>query len=57
MLDLTKPIQTRDGRQVRILCTDLKRDDDYKIVATVVVNGNETTTVRQAARSKRRVIP
>ena len=22
MLDLTKPVQTRDGRKVRILCTD-----------------------------------
>ncbi len=24
MLDLTKPVQTRDGRKVRILCTDMK---------------------------------
>lgn len=24
MLDLTKPVQTRDGRRVRILCTDRK---------------------------------
>ncbi len=24
MLDLTKPVQTRDGRKVRILCTDRK---------------------------------
>lgn len=23
LLDLTKPVQTRDGRQVRILCTDM----------------------------------
>lgn len=25
MIDFTKPVQTRDGRKVRILCTDSKR--------------------------------
>lgn len=32
MLDLTKPVQTRDGRAVRILATDVA-DSDYPIVA------------------------
>jgi len=32
MLDLNKPVQTRDGRKARIICTDMKRSD-YPIVA------------------------
>jgi len=38
MLDLTKPVQTRDGRKVRILCTDKssgRTDRETKIVALV----------------------
>jgi hypothetical protein len=36
-LDVTKPVQTRDGRKVRILCTD--RDDlYYPIVALIGAN-------------------
>ncbi len=35
MLDLTKPVQTLDGRKARILCTDLEGDDGYTIVAAV----------------------
>lgn len=32
--DPTKPVQTRDGRKARILCTDLKGREPYTIVAT-----------------------
>lgn len=32
--DPTKPVQTRDGRPVRILCTDLK-EEGYPIAAAV----------------------
>ena len=33
-VDLTKPVQTRDGRAVRILCTDRKHSD-HPVVALV----------------------
>jgi len=33
MLDLSKPVETRSGRKVRILCTDAK--DDYPVVGLV----------------------
>ena len=36
MLDLTKPVQTRDGRPVRILCTD--GPEPYPIVG--YIDGN-----------------
>ena len=37
-LDLTKPVQTRGGRAVRILCTDRKRpsDPDYCVFGLVM---------------------
>lgn len=34
-LDLSKPITTRDGRSVRILCTDLKRRTGETIAAAI----------------------
>jgi hypothetical protein len=34
-LDLSRPVQTRDGRSVRILCTDLK-NNKFPIVAALV---------------------
>lgn len=35
-IDLTKPIETTDGRPARIICTDMKnRDDSHNIVALV----------------------
>lgn len=36
-LDLTKPVQTRDGRKARIICTDFKSlvSDDRTIVVLV----------------------
>ena len=41
-LDLTKPVQTRDGRPVRILCMD--RKSKYPIVGLVLKkDGSETT--------------
>jgi hypothetical protein len=39
MIDFTKPVQTRDGRKVRILCTD--RKDNRPIVGLVPGNGDE----------------
>lgn len=32
--DLTKPVQTRDGNSVRILCTDVE-DSDFPVVSLV----------------------
>lgn len=44
-LDLTKPMQTRDGRKARIVCTD-RVADDYTLVALVVSKlGNEMPEV------------
>lgn len=41
-VDLTKPVETKDGRKVRILATDLKRSD-YPVVAAVMHdNGKES---------------
>ena len=39
-LDLTKPVQTRDGRPVRILCTDRKHFEG-SVVALVLMDGKE----------------
>lgn len=42
-IDFTKPIQTRDGRKVRILCTD-RRGGLYPVVGMVMDDrGIETT--------------
>jgi hypothetical protein len=41
MLDLSKPVQTRDGRPVRIICTDAT--PDYPIVGVV---GSEFLHIR-----------
>lgn len=38
-LDLTKPVQTRDGRPVRILCMD--RKGEYPVVGLVTENNRE----------------
>lgn len=35
MLDITKPVWTRDGRPARIVCSDLKRDDGRTLIVTV----------------------
>jgi hypothetical protein len=41
--DPTKPVQTRDGRSARILCTDLK--DRWPIVAAITrTDGTEYST-------------
>lgn len=42
--DPTKPVQTRDGRPARIICTDAKHSDPtFKIWALIPnKNGNET---------------
>ena len=35
MLDINKPIQTRDGRKARIICTDRAGEDEDTIVALI----------------------
>ena len=37
----SQKIVTRDGREVRIVCTDMKSYDDYKIVTLVKKNDGE----------------
>lgn len=39
-LDLTKPVQTRDGKKARIVCTDAK-GKTYKVIALVEIDGEE----------------
>lgn len=40
-VDFTKPIQTRAGHPVRILCTDRKDNDGYPVVGLVLEGGQE----------------
>lgn len=44
LLDVNKPIQTRDGRKARIICTD-KKGSDYPIVALYERAGIELARV------------
>ena len=37
----SQKVVTRDGREVRIICTDMKSYDDYKIAALVKKNDDE----------------
>lgn len=41
VLDLSKPVTTRDGRKVRIICTDRKWRAPFPIVALVEGKGGE----------------
>lgn len=41
-LDLTKPVQTRDGRPVRILCADARFGTGYTIVGLIDNGGADT---------------
>lgn len=43
--DPTKPVQTRDGRSVRILCTDRKGRNDYTIPALIMQESGFEATV------------
>lgn len=47
--DPTRPVQTRDGRKARIICTDVfkARDPDHKILALIAgsIDGNEVAAV------------
>jgi hypothetical protein len=47
-LDLTKPLQTRLGQPVRVLATDLRRDNKVEllVVAVMVDEGYETLGAR-----------
>jgi hypothetical protein len=38
MLDLTKPLQTRDGRKARIICENLKREYSDKLIVAGIEN-------------------
>ncbi len=40
-LDLTKPVQTRDGHKVRILCTDARRGEETIVGLIMYANGME----------------
>lgn len=47
MIDFTKPVQTKDGRKVRILATDIKNtpqhfQEDYCVVGAIDNDGYET---------------
>lgn len=35
MLDLTRPVQTRDGKKARVICSDRKNSADYPVVALI----------------------
>lgn len=35
MIDWSKPVRTRDGREVRVLCTDCETHTSYPVVALV----------------------
>jgi hypothetical protein len=48
-LDLTKPVQTRDGRPVRILCTD-RKGTAYPVVALVGGDRQEVIMVTESGR-------
>lgn len=41
-LDLNKPVQTRDGRPVRILCTDARFGPGHRIVGLIDNGGADT---------------
>ncbi len=47
--DPTKPVQTRDGRKARILCTDLKTPDGYPLVVAVEYSDGEAESLRRYA--------
>lgn len=45
MLDLSKPLQTRDGRKARIICVDRKSDIGHNLLALIL--DEETTEYPQ----------
>ena len=50
----SQKVVTRDGREVRIICTDMKNYDDYKIVTLVKKNDGEEVLLcyRKSGRDK-----
>ena len=50
----SQKVVTRDGREVRIICTDMKNYDDYKIVTLVKKNDSEEVLLcyRKSGRDK-----
>jgi len=45
MLDPTKPVQTRDGRKARIVCTDF-RNNNYPMIVLIDAGANEKIEFR-----------
>jgi hypothetical protein len=50
--DPTKPVQTRDGRKARIICTDRKWNDKYPLVALVTSAAGEEYVVAYRTNGK-----
>src|ERR1044072_1048696 len=46
-LDLTKPMQTLDGRPVRLLASDLKNDEHNHVFAVTTPQGREYLSARK----------
>ena len=44
-LDFSKPVQTRDGQPVRILCTDRKHPN-YTVIGLIEIDGLELDTTK-----------
>lgn len=45
MIDFSKPVQTRDGRKVRVICTD-RKNKHYPVIALVVdYDGNKESVM------------
>lgn len=44
-VDWTKPIQTRDGRPARVLCTDLKSPNELRVVIAVLLTDGKREDV------------
>jgi hypothetical protein len=48
MLDITQPVQTRDGKPARIIATDIKGDTEGKIIALIDTGEEEILAIRLA---------
>lgn len=48
MLDLSRPVQTRDGRPARIIANDVKGDTENKVIALVDMGDEEILAIRLA---------
>ena len=53
----SQKVVTRDGRDVRIICTDMKNYDDYKIVTLVKKNDGEEILLSYRKSGRDRYCP